>query len=77
MTHWKQNDRECNCNSNIQPHSRIHCCSGKAISITYTQCVFVALIIQHAKRMSQVIFATVACLAVKYFPYYLIETKIF
>jgi len=27
-----------------------HCCNGKAISITYSECVFVVTIIQHAKR---------------------------
>ena len=27
-----------------------HCCSGKAVSITYSECVFVALVIQHAMR---------------------------
>jgi hypothetical protein len=28
-----------------------HCCCGKGISITYTECVSVALGIQHAMRM--------------------------
>ena len=28
-----------------------HCCSGKAISITQSECVFVALGIQQAMRM--------------------------
>jgi hypothetical protein len=32
-----------------------HCCSGKAISIKYSECVFVALVIQHAKRMRHII----------------------
>jgi hypothetical protein len=28
-----------------------HCCSGKAVSFTYSECVFVALVIQHGMRM--------------------------
>jgi hypothetical protein len=28
---------------NIEAHSCNHACSGKAISITYSECVFVAL----------------------------------
>jgi hypothetical protein len=32
---------------NIEARSRNHCSSGKAISITYSVCVFVALVILH------------------------------
>ena len=28
-----------------------HCCSGKAVSISYCECVFVALVMQYAMRM--------------------------
>jgi len=42
-----------------------HFCSGKAISITYCECVFVALVIQYAMRMRQL--SSVACLALQYF----------
>jgi hypothetical protein len=28
-----------------------HCCSGTSIIITYSECVFVVLVIQHAMRM--------------------------
>ena len=33
---------------NIEVRSCSHCCSGKAITISYSECVFVALGIQHA-----------------------------
>jgi len=33
-----------------QARSYTHCCSGQTISITYSECVFVALVIQHAMR---------------------------
>jgi hypothetical protein len=34
--------------------SRNHCCREKAISITYSDGVFVDLVIQHAKRMRRI-----------------------
>jgi hypothetical protein len=43
-------------------HSCNHCCSGRAISITYSKCVFVALVIQHAMHMHH---SSVACLKKK------------
>jgi len=36
---------------NIQVHSCNHCCSGKAIGITYSESAFVTLGIQHAMHM--------------------------
>jgi hypothetical protein len=42
----KRNNEALSCN---------HCCHGKAISITYCECVSVALVIQHAKRMRRII----------------------
>ena len=42
-------------------------CRGKAISITYSECVSVALIDQHWKRMRPVIFSSMASLAVPCF----------
>jgi hypothetical protein len=36
------------CTMNIEACSCNHCCSGKAVSITWSECVFVALSIHHA-----------------------------
>jgi hypothetical protein len=44
-----------------------HFCCGKAITITYSECVFLALGIEHAMRMRRVIFSYVACPTVPYF----------
>jgi len=40
----------------------------KAISITYSECVSLALGIQHATRMRHIILSSVACPALQYFP---------
>jgi hypothetical protein len=61
----------------VEALSRNHRCRGKAISITYSECVYVALVIQHAKRMRRIILTSVACLAVTYFSTYLIHSTIF
>jgi hypothetical protein len=39
---------------NIVARSRNHCYRVKAISITYCECVFLSLVIQHAKRMRHI-----------------------
>jgi hypothetical protein len=52
---------------NIEERWRNHCCRGKAITITHSECVSVALVTQHAKRMRRIILSSVACPSVPYF----------
>jgi len=50
------------CKANA-PYSHFKCCSGKAIRITYSECMcvfFVALGIQHAKRMLRTVISNIA-----------------
>ena len=53
---------------NIEARSPTYFCRGNAISITYSQCVSVALVIKHATGMRHIIFKSVACLAVPHSP---------
>jgi hypothetical protein len=55
------------CKCNVEAPSGKDCCRGKAISITYSKCVSVALVNQHAKSTRHVILS-VFCLAQPYFP---------
>jgi hypothetical protein len=43
---------------NTNALSRKHCYFGKAISISYTECVFGALVIQHEERMRSIVECT-------------------
>ena len=52
---------------NIEARALYQCCRGKAISITYSECVFVAVGIRHAKQIRRIILSSVACLAVPCF----------
>jgi len=52
---------------NVEPRSRNHYYRGKAIIITYSECVFVALVIQHVKCTRRIMLSSVAYLAVSYF----------
>jgi hypothetical protein len=53
---------------NNKTRSYNHCCSGKAINITYSVYTFVASVTKQAKRMYSVTLLLVACLTVPYFP---------
>jgi hypothetical protein len=55
----------------MHPLIRNHYRRGKAISVKYSECVFVVLVIQHAKFTRLIILSSVACLALPYFPHYL------
>jgi len=63
--------------NNTETCSRNQCRRGKAISISYSECVFAALVIQRAVRVCCIILKSVACLAVTYFTHYLINDTIF
>jgi hypothetical protein len=68
---WRKitQDRQYNDKSSTEVRSRNHCCChGIAKSITYSECMFVDPVIQHAKRMRIVIVASVVYPAVPHFP---------
>jgi hypothetical protein len=48
--------------------SRNHCCGGKAISITYSECVSLGLVILHAQRMRRIILLYVAGMSLPHLP---------
>jgi hypothetical protein len=39
----------------------------KSVSITYSECVFLALVIHHSARMRRIMLSPLACLAFSYF----------
>ena len=51
----------------IEGRSRNHCCRGKAINIKYYECVSVALVMQHAKRMRRITVPSVVCPVLPHF----------
>jgi hypothetical protein len=64
--HLKQ-DRKSDYKRKKGARSRKRFYGGKAMSITYSECVSVALVIQHAQRMRHIFLLYVACLASLYF----------
>jgi hypothetical protein len=57
---------QCKYKHNTEASSCNNCCRGKAISITYSECVSAALIIQHAKRMRHIRLSCVEFLVLQY-----------
>jgi len=51
---------------NKEEYSRNHYCCGKAINITYSERVSVALVIQHAKHMRNILLSSVASPSLQY-----------
>jgi hypothetical protein len=62
-----QQERQGTYNVTLRVFRGNHCCRAEAISITYSESVSVALVIQHVKRMRRIMLASVACLAIPYF----------
>ena len=62
---------------NVEARSHNHFCRGKAISITYSEYVSVALVIQDAKRMRRIILPPWSVWFYYIFPHYLISGTIF
>ena len=52
-------------------------CNERAVSIKYSECVSVALVIQHAMRVRRITLSSVARSAVNMLPHYLIKGTIF
>ena len=57
----------CLYNITLMSCSCYHCCCGKATSVTYSGCVSVAFVSQHAKCMCHIIHSSVACLVIPCF----------
>jgi len=61
-----EQDRHYTYEGNFEAHSSNNYCRGETIRFTFSECVSVALVIQHVMRMRRVIFSSVACLALPY-----------
>ena len=59
----------------IEVRSRNHCCCGTEISIKYSECMFVALVIQYSKRLSNIMICGLSGFAI-FFTHYLINGTI-
>jgi len=63
----KRQDRQCKYKRNIEAVSHTHSCHAKARNITYSECVFEALVMQRTKRIRYIISSYVVCLVLPYF----------
>ena len=61
-------DRKCTYKRNTEERSRNHCCRVKAMCITYSECVSIALVTQQVKCTRRIITSFVACPALPSFP---------
>jgi len=64
-------------NINIEVHLSNHCCHRKAVSIKYSKCVSVALVIQYVKNVHLIILPFVACWSYHIIQHYFINSTIF
>jgi hypothetical protein len=60
-SYYRRHDRQTTYKQKIEALSWNHRCSGRAINVTYCECVSVALVIQHAIRMRGILLSSVAC----------------
>ena len=60
----------------IEVRSRNHFCCGTGISIKYSECVFVALVIQYSKRVSNITISGLSGFTI-FFTHYFIKGTIF
>ena len=51
---YLQKYRRCMHKCHNKVELRNHCCCGKEITFTYSECVFVTFFIRHAKRMRRI-----------------------
>jgi hypothetical protein len=73
----KEQGGQCTYERNTESLSSNYFCSGKAVSISYSECLSVYLLIQHAMRMRRIISSSVVCVPLPYFSTYLINGTIF
>ena len=60
-------DRKCTCKRNYERRCLNYCGRGKAISVTYSECVFLALVAKHVMCMNHFMLSSVSCMALRYF----------